>query len=69
MSVTILIESLPTRECGLKFFLIIVLHKSQNVTPYAGVWIEIFLNDAVEHDQYVTPYAGVWIEIFYITFL
>ena len=32
--------SLPTRECGLKFGL--MLYKSESiVTPYAGVWIEI----------------------------
>ena len=34
------------------------------VTPYAGVWIEIF--EALDrfYSGIVTPYAGVWIEIF-----
>ena len=37
-------KSLPTRECGLKFC---YLHHFPNrfwVTPYAGVWIEIYAN-------------------------
>ena len=34
------------------------------VTPYAGVWIEIFLPPyKITRRVYVTPYAGVWIEI------
>ena len=35
-----------------------------NVTPYAGVWIEM-RNSFLTYQQgiYVTPYAGVWIEI------
>ena len=33
--------SLPTRECGLKFFIKLQLCLSCLVTPYAGVWIEI----------------------------
>ena len=33
------------------------------VTPFAGVWIEIF-TEMFTHPQYgVTPFAGVWIEI------
>ena len=36
-----------------------------NVTPYAGVWIEIRLNIKESFLPYVTPYAGVWIEIGY----
>ena len=34
------------------------------VTPLAGVWIEICMEDkSVETAQKVTPLAGVWIEI------
>ena len=33
--------SLPTRECGLKFLGKIPSHSQPQVTPYAGVWIEI----------------------------
>ena len=35
-----------------------------NVTPYAGVWIEIFHLYPYRLLHRVTPYAGVWIEIF-----
>ena len=34
------------------------------VTPYAGVWIEIFVSGDFIYTKIVTPYAGVWIEIF-----
>ena len=34
-----------------------------NVTPYAGVWIEIRSVHEKELPLSVTPYAGVWIEI------
>ena len=33
------------------------------VTPYAGVWIEIYYQRKLTYDKLVTPYAGVWIEI------
>ena len=33
------------------------------VTPFAGVWIEIFLWLLCDKSPYVTPFAGVWIEI------
>ena len=38
-----------------------------NVTPYAGVWIEItgFRNTLAK--IIVTPYAGVWIEIWILS--
>ncbi len=35
-----------------------------NVTPFAGVWIEIYERDQVRRPaRIVTPFAGVWIEI------
>ena len=34
-----------------------------NVTPYAGVWIEISNLEIPADSKSVTPYAGVWIEI------
>ena len=55
--------SLPVRECGLKSHHGLAHCKSANVTPRAGVWIEI--NDkigGVPLDD-VTPRAGVWIEM------
>ena len=33
------------------------------VTPYAGVWIEIYPLGTLRSAYFVTPYAGVWIEI------
>ena len=33
--------SLPSRECGLKYRPELCETKSENVTPFAGVWIEI----------------------------
>ena len=33
--------SLPTRECGLKFYGSTVVHYGDTVAPHAGVWIEI----------------------------
>ena len=35
--------SLPTRECGLKYLRLNIKNPSYHVTPYAGVWIEIFI--------------------------
>ena len=35
-----------------------------SVTPYVGVWIEIFQSDGyIIPSMDVTPYVGVWIEI------
>ena len=35
----------------------------KEVTPRAGVWIEIAVVEAVLRSGQVTPRAGVWIEI------
>ena len=37
-----------------------------DVTPFAGVWIEITMLDEVYKLASVTPFAGVWIEIGFI---
>ena len=55
--------SLPTRECGLKYFRNNNIIKLIIVTPYAGVWIEIVRICIQSKAKKVTPYAGVWIEI------
>ena len=34
------------------------------VTPFAGVWIEIACGVSVYESAVVTPFAGVWIEIY-----
>ena len=39
------------------------VHTNFVVTPYAGVWIEIYVALAYAFKLLVTPYAGVWIEI------
>ncbi len=56
-------KSLPSRECGLKslplFFVLFV----NNVTPLAGVWIEICGSLCLCDYYKVTPLAGVWIEM------
>ena len=36
---------------------------SNQVTPLAGVWIEILLISVAQSVSPVTPLAGVWIEI------
>ena len=51
------------RECGLKLYCTICFSTTDSVTPYAGVWIEIFNVIRNSRPVYVTPYAGVWIEI------
>ena len=35
----------------------------ETVTPFAGVWIEIFVTPHLYKRRSVTPFAGVWIEI------
>ena len=39
------------------------LKSGKDVTPLAGVWIEIDLNEVQNVVNVVTPLAGVWIEI------
>ena len=39
--------SLPLRECGLKLYKNIKNKGKKNVTPLAGVWIEIFVFDSI----------------------
>ena len=34
------------------------------VTPFMGVWIEIYMLKLFAQSLYVTPFMGVWIEIF-----
>ena len=34
------------------------------VTPFVGVWIEIFLSDVMPYQEHVTPFVGVWIEMY-----
>ena len=36
--------------------------RTDEVTPYAGVWIETLWEALIGNLDSVTPYAGVWIE-------
>ena len=57
------LQSLPVRECGLKWEYIRGSVRAAAVTPRAGVWIEIFYGVRYLFLPVVTPRAGVWIEI------
>ena len=61
--------SLPTRECGLKSYLLRNVHDLMKVTPPVGVRIEMYVMPMSEYKSYVTPRVGAWIEIFLILFL
>ena len=61
--------SLPVRECGLKLPLFQLVFVLLNVTPRAGVWIEILEWRVKMKTSDVTPRAGVWIEIEYYMML
>ena len=56
-------QSLPSRECGLKFLRPTTWNRVFGVTPFAGVWIEIEARLIKKEANIVTPFAGVWIEI------
>ena len=51
------------RECGLKSKGDMTEIYCKQVTPCAGVWIEIVLRLTEKSLTDVTPCAGVWIEI------
>ena len=55
--------SLPLRECGLKSHLSAHRGHTRDVTPFAGVWIEMPYGKMDGGEFNVTPFAGVWIEI------
>ncbi len=55
--------SLPVRECGLKCKVHCEINHWTQVTPRAGVWIEIEKQQNENVAEVVTPRAGVWIEI------
>ena len=56
-------QSLPSRECGLKYGAAQRRSATDHVTPLAGVWIEIITFGEAFDNYIVTPLAGVWIEI------
>ena len=56
-------KSLPSWECGLKYITFYFVCGISNVTPFVGVWIEIFNMPWNCFSFWVTPFVGVWIEI------
>ena len=56
------LESLPTRERGLKPPTTDIYYNRHTVAPYAGAWIETPLHKNKGDRLYVAPYAGAWIE-------
>ncbi len=57
-------QSPPMWGCGLKYTTNYEKAAETAVTPYVGVWIEIFCGRDSPGADGVTPYVGVWIEIF-----
>ena len=58
-----LIQSPPTRRCGLKSLLKDLIRRKNYVTSYAEVWIEILTWNSQGLGRTVTSYAEVWIEM------
>jgi len=58
-------QSLPTRERGLKPTVGKSNIESGFVAPYAGAWIETKHGSGSQKRQSVAPYAGAWIETIY----
>ena len=55
--------SLPMRERGLKYLMILVARIRAEVAPHAGAWIEIRKRRSWWYALYVAPHAGAWIEM------
>ena len=55
--------SLPSWECGLKYWKRSKRHRCNRVTPFVGVWIEIHIQQINSVGICVTLFVGVWIEI------
>ena len=59
----VMLESLPSRERGLKYYQIHRRSEKISVAPFAGAWIEIGKHIHSSTDHSVAPFAGAWIEI------
>ena len=55
--------SLPSRERGLKFYIVGLRVLGSPVAPFAGAWIEITVRNGETYYDMVAPFAGAWIEI------
>ena len=56
-------QSLPTRERGLKLVRASNFLPVLRVAPHAGAWIEMYKRIAYISTAFVAPHAGAWIEI------
>ena len=63
--VSLLPQSLPSRERGLKFTNMSLAVWAEQVAPFAGAWIEILDNGRVLKADFVAPFAGAWIEMLF----
>ena len=57
------ISSHPSRVRGLKSAAEVEILKVSSVAPFAGAWIEIWLESNSKKHTSVAPFAGAWIEI------
>ena len=58
--------SLPSWECGLKYFPVEWETTINKVAPLVGVWIEMMYKEILTIYSVVAPLVGVWIEIMFI---
>ena len=59
----LILQSLPTRERGLKSVYGKIWLMVIKVAPHAGAWIEIYIIFVSVGSLSVAPHAGAWIEI------
>ena len=59
----LILLSLPSWECGLKFSSQSDVFQRDRVAPFVGVWIEIVYDLEDVEEVSVAPFVGVWIEI------
>ena len=62
----LILLSLPSWECGLKYDFTCVPLLVVVVAPFVGVWIEICTLPSGTGSPCVAPFVGVWIEIILI---
>ena len=58
-----ILQSLPSRERGLKYKILTKCFDTVFVAPFAGAWIEIRSQSIFWFWTMVAPFAGAWIEI------
>ena len=56
-------ESLPSRECGLKYTSLFLCSSFKRSLPSRECGLKFLAYYGVQADNIVTPFAGVWIEM------